>query len=104
MTHPLVSAFHRYDVLSKGEGQNRNQEVREALQLLPWVSEVMASIPQVSCFVGFLHGHNNRPMMIWLWPLSGIEEYHYWLDDKNYYRVDKTQRDVLIVLPYFLRS
>lgn len=51
-----------------------------------WISEVIASIPQISCYVGFKMGTQRKVILIWVWPLNAEHpsEKFFWLDDKTW--------------------
>ena len=97
MTHPLVSAFHRLKTLADRFNAGRGVHASdspffkdiffEASRLDKLVTEVMASIPSVKCYVGFYAGANNHVMFVWLWPLMYAhgEEIHYWYWGPNEY-------------------
>lgn len=99
MTHPLVSAFHRVEILEQADFSTfEGTEALKELNLLDaHISEVMASIPDVKFHVGFLMGYNCRVYLIWLWPLKPAwnvpdQHYQYWVYDAEWSYADGYER------------
>ena len=96
--HPAVQAVYRSKQIADSCVGRSPKEVSshldEMFALARFGDEVVASefVPKFS--VGFFNGENNKVMFIWVWPLSGNDEYMYWTcDPKGWFKYPDGNHD-----------